>query len=367
MGYAKSFTLATVGGAFVFALTDLMSSLSVLDVKVVPSPPLSKLTTNPMFSVEPLKHSLHSKWKLWDEMSTLEQKEAMKEAGSYIKKYGGLIMKAGRNNKSVRHGTCDLDKNIGSTGHKLCLPNPIPDPCTFISFGINDDPSYDRELATYWKCRGFAADPTVHHPSKLHDLVTFHNIGATILMNNEEREIDKGGTEEWWFTSMPKLRAFLGLDRINVLKLDCEGCEVALSRDILREDPSFLQHVDQINLETHVTRTWINSTEHAYYFGLHFALLEEAGFDLEWSSVFGCSKRHEITGCVPEMEEYEFPCGYLAAAVAAASASVAREEHAGGGALGDGPVEGSAGPLLVEGAGQGLGHLGLDGSVRSVR
>jgi len=40
-------------------------------------------------------------------------------------------------------------------------------------------------------------------------------------------------------------------------------------------------------------------------------LLEEAGFKMEWSSVFGCSKRHEITGCLPEWEMYGWwPCGY---------------------------------------------------------
>jgi len=48
-----------------------------------------------------------------------------------------------------------------------------------------------------------------------------------------------------------------------------------------------------------------------YYFGLLLMLLEEAGFKMEWSSVFGCSKRHEITGCLPEWEMYGWwPCGY---------------------------------------------------------
>jgi hypothetical protein len=85
---------------------------------------------------------------------------------------------------------------------------------------------------------------------------------------------------------------------------------VALARDILREDPSYLFHVVQISIETHVTRRWINSTEHFYYFGLHFALLEEAGFQLEWSNVFGCSKRHKVTLCISEMKAYGWPCGY---------------------------------------------------------
>ena len=96
----------------------------------------------------------------------------------------------------------------------------------------------------------------------------------------------------------------------SALSLDCEGCEHALARDILLEDPNFLSTVDQISIETHVSKTWLNSTEAVYYFGLHFALLEEAGFQMEFSSVFGCSKRHEITGCMPEVTKYGFPCGY---------------------------------------------------------
>jgi hypothetical protein len=149
---------------------------------------------------------------------------------------------------SILHSKkCVLDKKIGSTGHKLC--GPIPEqPCNFISFGINDDPSFDREMANHWKCRGFAGDPTVQHPSKLHEKVTFHNIGASMLQDNEERVIDKGGATEWWSTSMPKLRYFLGLEHIALLKLDCEGCEVAFARDIIREDPYFLTHVDQISI-----------------------------------------------------------------------------------------------------------------------
>lgn len=140
--------------------------------------------------------------------------------------------------------------------------------------------------------------------------MTFHNIGATVLQDNEERLINKGGAEEWWMTSFPKLRYFLGLEKIDILKIDCEGCEVALSRDMLREDPEFLFKVDQISIETHVTKTWMSTREHIYYFGLMFVLLEEAGFKIEWSSVFGCSKRHEVAGCMPELGKYGWPCGH---------------------------------------------------------
>ena len=240
-------------------------------------------------------------------MTPAQQETALDQVGMYLTKYGAKI--GFRQNKQ-KHGTCQF-VTVG-TGHSLCQPSPtvVNASCTFVSFGINDDPSFDQTLAEHWNCRGFAADPTVDHPSHLHPLVTFHNLGATMLTPNEERLVHKGGQAGWWSISLPSLRFALGMDTIDILKLDCEGCEMALARDILREDPLFLQSVGQISLETHVTKVWIKTREDLYYFGLHFALLEEAGFVLEWSNVFGCSKRHEDAGCMDELGKYKFPCGY---------------------------------------------------------
>jgi len=69
----------------------------------------------------------------------------------------------------------------------------------------------------------------VPHPSRLHPKVTFHNVGATMLVANEDRLNNKGSEEEWWVTSMPKLRYWLGVEHVNIIKLDCEGCEVGES------------------------------------------------------------------------------------------------------------------------------------------
>lgn len=261
-----------------------------------------------MLSLEPSKISLHADWKLWEEMNPVEQDQAIETVGTkYMAKYGKMIRPNPQKRQKLKLGDCELVEF--SSGHALCGPKP-PEGCSFFSFGINDDPSFDVKLADIWNCRGFAGDPTVPHPSKLHPLVTFHNVGASMLVANEERLADKGGAEEWWSTSMTKLRYWLGLEHVNIIKMDCEGCEFALARDILREDPTFLFHVDQISIETHVSKAWMTTREHFYYFALHFALLEEAGFRLEWSEIFGCSKRHEVPGCIPELAQYGFPCGY---------------------------------------------------------
>ena len=276
----------------------------IISKKESPSPSTAK---SHMLSLEPLQHSLHAEWKLWEEMNSVEQDEAIKKVGVYLTKYGKLIEPRKGAREKIKHGTCELVEF--ASGHALCGLKP-PEDCTFFSFCINDDPSFDVKLAETWNCRGFAGDPTVPHPSKLHPLVTFHNVGASMLVANKERLKDKGGSEEWWDTSMTKLRYWLGLKHVNIIKMDCEGCEFSLARDILREDPTFLYNADQISIETHVTKSWMTSREHLYYFALHFALLEEAGYKLEWSDVFGCSKRHEDPGCIEELETYGFPCGF---------------------------------------------------------
>ena len=289
------------------------TSATTTTTKNVRTPPASvgaKLGLSAQRALQEPAKSLHPDWKLWHEMNPPEQEKAMERVAVYVKKYGNLITRDFKQMKGeIVHGTCPAV--LIGTGHKLCGPPPPKDsPCVFFSFGINDDASFDRELAEQWNCRGLAGDPTVDHPSRLHPKVTFHNLGATILSDNEERLINKGGTEDWWTTSMPKLKDFLGLDHVHVIKLDCEGCEVAFARDILAEDPTFLHHVDQLSIETHVTKTWISSSEQLYYFGLQFPLLEEAGFQLELSNIFGCSKRHEDPGCLQELLDMQFPCGF---------------------------------------------------------
>ncbi|KAL3931385.1 MAG: hypothetical protein SGBAC_011332, partial [Bacillariaceae sp.] len=310
---SKFATILSVAVVFFFAGTQSQSQqqatilFSSSSSQATPANNGNGVKKSHLLQLEPLPYSLHPKWKLWSEMTTEQQDAAMDEVGTYLTKYGKLIKPPnnriqGQNN----FGNCEV--KLFKNGHSLC--GPKPENCTFFSFGINDDPSFDVALAEEWDCRGFSADPTVEHPSKLHPKVTFHSVAASMLSDNEERLINKGGEVDWWSTSMPKLRYFLGLDHVSIVKLDCEGCEYAFARDVLREDPYFLHVVDQFSIESHVTRTWLNTREELYYFGLHFVLLEEAGFEMVWSSIFGCSKRHEITGCIPELEKYGFPCGH---------------------------------------------------------
>jgi len=249
-----------------------------------------------------------NKWQLWHEMEPPEQEEALEKAFTLAKPFGKMLGKSGNKHHNVcKDGNDPL--MMGSGGeHMVCGPKPKPGSgCKFFSFGIRDDPSWDIHMGNEWNCRGFSGDPSIVHQSKLHPAVTFHNIGLKMLRSNVEQRRDP--EDEWILTSLPQLRNFLGWDYVDIVKIDCEGCEVAMSRDILTDDTSFLDKIGQISIETHGTRTWINSTEELYYYAIMFPMLEDAGFKLIWTSVFGCGK-WEHDGCRPEMEEkMSMSCG----------------------------------------------------------
>ena len=185
--------------------------------------------------------------------------------------------------------------------HSLCAELKPRGPCTFYSYGIQQDYTFDTAMADDWGCEGVALDPSVTHPSKLHRKVTFHNIAARTMDATEDAQWDL-------VTTVPGLKKFLRHDHIDVLKMDCEGCEYALAQDILLEDPAFLHSVDQLALEIHVSRQWLKTEAHAHHLGLLYALAKEAGLELVETVLGGCHPDHEAPGCHPALLEAGFPC-----------------------------------------------------------
>jgi hypothetical protein len=182
--------------------------------------------------------------------------------------------------------------------HTLCDYKPAQ-PCQFYSFGISNDYSFDTDLARKWGCHGFAADPTITHPSKLHPNVTFHSIGAKVRTASAFQIV----------TSMPALRNWLRHSHVTVLKMDCEGCEYSLGEDIALEDPSFFTHVDQFAVEVHVSKNWLETQDARYSLGLLYYFLDEAGLKLQHAEILGCDPRKESIGCMDEFTEMGYPCG----------------------------------------------------------
>eukprot|EP00890_Picochlorum_soloecismus_P006466 jgi/Picsp_1/6820/NSC_04159-R1_hypothetical protein VOLCADRAFT_115955 [Volvox carteri f. nagariensis] len=91
--------------------------------------------------------------------------------------------------------------------------------------------------------------------------------------------------------------------------MDCEGCEYSLAKDVAFEDPSFFKKIGQFAVEIHVSKVWLNSTEHLYSLGRVLQYLEEAGFRLAHSAIGGCAPLDENPGCMETLAQVGIPCG----------------------------------------------------------
>ncbi|KAJ3417410.1 hypothetical protein HDV05_004875 [Chytridiales sp. JEL 0842] len=204
--------------------------------------------------------------------------------------------------------TCNImAAGTGWGQHNLCefsAPKTVGD-CAFVSFGISSDWSFDSFLAINKSCKGVGLDPSVNHKGYLVEQggkVRFLPIGATVLDYEDEYN------HEWQQTSVPRLLRFLKWNRLQVLKMDCEGCEYSLARDVAREDPSFFDKVDQLAIEFHTSTAWIKTWRHAHYMGLLFAQLHNAGLTFQEYARGGCSGADEAKGCPKELLDAGYPC-----------------------------------------------------------
>jgi len=183
--------------------------------------------------------------------------------------------------------------------HHLCETN-MGKPCFFYSFGISYDFSFDVDVHNSMGCKGIGFDPTVSHPSTLSEGVLFLPMGAKTL--------DPEDTAEFLLvTSIPAFRKEHQHD-LAVLKMDCEGCEYSIARDVELGDRTFWFHVQQFAVEIHVSKRWVKTDAHIYYLALLFHQLEEAGLVLSGGEQTSCSPSDESLGCPELLLEVDFPC-----------------------------------------------------------
>lgn len=102
--------------------------------------------------------------------------------------------------------------------------------------------------------------------------------------------------------SVPALRKLFGHDHIAVLKMDCEGCEYALARDILEDDPVFSRHVDQFAVEVHYSKIWLKDNRHLQGLAALMELLEDAGLQLVHVLIESCSSTDQASVVLSELK-----------------------------------------------------------------
>jgi hypothetical protein len=220
--------------------------------------------------------------------------------------------------KKINHGVVSSVSKLRQFGenwgmHMLVDTGKQSNRCVFYSYGISSDYSFDKQLANDWGCQGFLFDPSVIYPAKLEEDLRFFYMGAPLLTSDLEIDCASGPSckeySGWIAVSPPQVMAFLGHKKINVLKMDCEGCEYALARDIARMDADFFSKVDQFAIEVHVSKWWLKDELHLHYLGLLYHMLAKNNLELVHATVGGCSLHHETVGCLQELEAIQYPCG----------------------------------------------------------
>ena len=126
--------------------------------------------------------------------------------------------------------------------------------CLVYSFGIHTSWEWEEKVAALFGCRVYAFDPTMDHPAELAPGVTFHQLGLQGAGTN------MSATHSAEYTAIDSKR-LLPLDQImqrlghggrnlNLLMLDCEGCEWGVLQQMMCNSEKTVA-VDQIVVEMH--------------------------------------------------------------------------------------------------------------------
>jgi hypothetical protein len=196
------------------------------------------------------------------------------------------------------------------SSHQLCksllrAPNSpetsiAQEPCLFYSYGIQNDYTFDTELSNQYDCFGFLFDPSVSHNSHPGQKLLFMGLGAPMLHHDNFENpgvwVNNGGHQPnlWQSIGPAGLARAMRHKHIDVLKMDCEGCEYALARDIVLDDPRFLQKVEQFTIEVHISQAWVKGSQHVYNLGLLYYMLFKEGFFLALKSYGNCEEVGDV-------------------------------------------------------------------------
>lgn len=147
-----------------------------------------------------------------------------------------------------------------------------------------------------------AFDPSVSYMSNfLGDNVPFLGIGARLL------ETDSFQIGYWFLADVPLLSRALSMQSLQVLKMDCEGCEYALANSVQKHDPCFFHKVDQFAVEIHITKLIAKTRAHIDGLGQLYFLLEAAGLELVNADLLYCNFEHAAAGTLNYFGDFDYP------------------------------------------------------------
>ena len=186
----------------------------------------------------------------------------------------------------------------GWGGHNLCeLHTRDANTCTFWSFGVSTDYSFDTDLSLAG-CSGFSFDPSVVLQSQLAEGVIFMQLAANMLTDREKQS-------DYTYLSLPKLMQAFHMSHLDILKLDCEGCEYALASDILKSGKNIFDKMQQLTIELHLSDAFLHTRNHVIELGKLFHLLAVSKMNLVAVDLQGLDTME--TGCT-QLQGTGYPC-----------------------------------------------------------
>merc|ERR1712012_688890 len=73
-------------------------------------------------------------------------------------------------------------------------------------------------------------------------------------------------------------------------KMDCEGCEYAITESVRLEDPDFFNRVVQFVLESHVDNRFLKSEKDLVAYDELFRMLDQSNFHLQHAHLAACGE-----------------------------------------------------------------------------
>jgi hypothetical protein len=197
-------------------------------------------------------------------------------------------------------GSCNLeDVGVNHTDHHNYGNHPLcrttyRAPCSVLTYGVEHEYSFELELGRRG-CTVLGLDPTVSHSSSLGNGVHFANFGAHSRMT-------ESSLKRKYHVVTPAHAAHMVSEtgQLDILKMDCEGCEHMLYNQTMRTNPHFFDSVDQFALESHISRRWIPNEATMLEYGRLLALLLRADF-LLYDVVTSWCLNGEERGIISEM------------------------------------------------------------------
>ena len=157
---------------------------------------------------------------------------------------GKPSMKIGVPHKWEHHSFCNSDME------------KVKDNCLIYSFGLDKNIEWEKRMAKKYGCDVFGFDPTSNFPENAAEGVKFHKLGlvgagvsARALADTHSILYDE--IDPTQLRTLGDIMKFLGHEgrKIDILRLDCEGCEYGVLKQLACGGDSHL--VNQLMIEFH--------------------------------------------------------------------------------------------------------------------